>query len=153
VAGWSIRALDESLIDGVSAIEEASFRQPWRRMSFVNELSCRQALNVAVVEPHGGPIIAYACLRLNPQESHLLKIAVAPACRRRGLASWLLKRCSHLAQRQNARTMYLEVRRSNRAARNLYVKLGFKTIGTRAKYYTDTGEDALLMMKRLKEAQ
>ncbi len=45
----------------------------------------------------------------------------------------------------------LEVRVSNLGARTLYEKLGFRTIHTRRKYYSDTGEDAYVMMYDLKK--
>ena len=41
--------------------------------------------------------------------------------------------------------MTLEVRTSNHAARNLYLKYGFKERGVRKAYYSDNGEDALIM--------
>ncbi|MGD8337188.1 MAG: ribosomal protein S18-alanine N-acetyltransferase [Desulfobacterales bacterium] len=151
--GWSIVTLDESHIDGIIAIEKTSFQQPWQRISFLDELSCRDALDVVVLDPLGGQIFAYAFLRMTLDEIHLLKIAVAPRWRRRGIATWLLGFCFGLAQRRNARKVYLEVRRSNVSAIDLYDKVGFQIIGTRPKYYTDTGEDALIMMKSLEEAQ
>ena len=151
--GWSIVTLDESHIDGIIAIEKTSFQQPWQRISFLNELSCRDALDVVVLDPLGGQILAYACLRLTLDEIHLLKIAVAPRWRRRGIAAWLLDFCFGLARRRDAREVYLEVRRSNVSAIGLYDKVGFQIIGTRPKYYMDTGEDALIMMKSLEEAQ
>ena len=151
--GWSIVTLDESHIDGIIAIEKTSFQQPWQRISFLNELSCRDALDVVVLDPHGRQILAYACLRLTLDETHLLKIAVAPRWRRRGIATWLLDFCFGLARHRDARKVYLEVRRSNVSAIDLYDKAGFQIIGTRPKYYTDTGEDALIMMKSLEEAQ
>jgi ribosomal-protein-alanine N-acetyltransferase len=153
VPGWSIVTLDESHIDGIIAIEKTSFQQPWQRISFLDELSCRDALDVVVLDPLGGQIFAYAFLRMTLDEIHLLKIAVAPRWRRRGIATWLLGFCFGLAQRRNARKVYLEVRRSNVSAIDLYDKVGFQIIGTRPKYYTDTGEDALIMMKSLEEAQ
>ena len=150
---WSIVTLDESHIDGIIAIENISFQQPWQRISFLDELTCRDALDVVVLDSLGGRILAYACLRLTLDEIHLLKIAVAPRWRRRGIATWLLDYCFGFAQRRNARKVYLEVRRSNGSAINLYSKIGFQIIDTRPKYYTDTNEDALIMMKSLKEAQ
>jgi len=153
VPGWSIVTLDESHIDGIIAIEKTSFQQPWQRISFLNELSCRDALDVVVLDPLGGQILAYACLRLTLDEIHLLKIAVAPRWRRRGIATWLLDFCFGLARRGDARKVYLEVRRSNVSAIDLYDKVGFQIIGTRPEYYLDTGEDALIMMKSLEEAQ
>jgi ribosomal-protein-alanine N-acetyltransferase len=153
VPRWSIVSLDKSYIDGIIAIERKSFQQPWQRISFLDELSCRDALDVVVLDPLGGQILAYACMRLTLDEIHLLKIAVAPRWRRRGIATWLLDYCFELAQRRNARKAYLEVRRSNGSAMDFYIKIGFRIIGTRPKYYTDTGEDALIMMKSLEEAQ
>jgi len=39
----------------------------------------------------------------------------------------------------------LEVRESNQAARHLYGKYGLEVTGRRRAYYTDNGEDALIM--------
>jgi ribosomal-protein-alanine N-acetyltransferase len=41
--------------------------------------------------------------------------------------------------------MTLEVRLSNRPARELYGRFGFKPVGVRPRYYSDNGEDALIM--------
>jgi ribosomal-protein-alanine N-acetyltransferase len=80
---------------------------------------------------------------------HILKVAVTPALRGQGIASWLLERCFKLSVEHGARSAHLEVRPSNRPAVGLYRKLGFEVIGKRPKYYSDTKEDALLMMKIL----
>jgi ribosomal-protein-alanine N-acetyltransferase len=45
----------------------------------------------------------------------------------------------------------LEVRRSNVAAQALYQGLGYERAGVRKKYYTDEGEDAIVMLRTLKE--
>ncbi len=39
----------------------------------------------------------------------------------------------------------LEVRVSNIAAQRMYTKLGFLPRGVRRRYYSDTGEDAIIM--------
>ncbi|MEA2611822.1 MAG: [ribosomal protein S18]-alanine N-acetyltransferase, partial [Chloroflexota bacterium] len=39
----------------------------------------------------------------------------------------------------------LEVRLSNLPARRLYEKFGFRPVGLRPRYYSDNGEDALIM--------
>jgi ribosomal-protein-alanine N-acetyltransferase len=44
-----------------------------------------------------------------------------------------------------ARNATLEVRLSNVAARRLYERFGFRPVGVRPRYYTDNGEDALIM--------
>ena len=51
------------------------------------------------------------------------------------------------AVKENIHSLTLEVRVNNIAAINLYKKLGFQEAGIRKGYYTDTGEDALIMWK------
>ena len=46
----------------------------------------------------------------------------------------------------------LEVRESNRAARRLYEGFGMQTVGRRVAYYSDTGEDALILTVALDPA-
>ena len=50
-----------------------------------------------------------------------------------------------LALDLNARVMTLEVRLSNGPARALYQQFGFRPVGVRPRYYSDNGEDALIM--------
>jgi [ribosomal protein S18]-alanine N-acetyltransferase len=50
-----------------------------------------------------------------------------------------------VALARQAREATLEVRLSNAAARGLYEKYGFRPVGLRPRYYTDNGEDALIM--------
>jgi len=49
----------------------------------------------------------------------------------------------------SVRSMYLEVRRSNRGAVELYKKMSFEVIGNRKDYYDDPIEDALIMTRRV----
>ena len=94
---------------------------------------------------------AYICLRLLVDEVHIMKLAVAPALRRQGLATFLVKRALAEARRQGGIRALLEVRPSNTAAIGLYTNLGFRKIGARQRYYGPAGEDALVMAKNLKE--
>ena len=138
----------------ILAIEQRSFRWPWGRLSFEGELSCRSACNLIVKSSDNGAdaqIIAYAFLRLAADELHILKIAVTPAWRRRGIATRLTERCLKMGAERGATSAHLEVRPSNTPAVGLYQKLGFEVIGRRHNYYTDSKEDALVMMKHLKE--
>jgi ribosomal-protein-alanine N-acetyltransferase len=148
----TIRRTDE--LEPILAIEQHSFSWPWGRLSFEGELSCRNACNLIVKSTEIGTyhqVIAYAFLRLAADELHILKIAVTAAWRRRGIATRLTKQCLKMGQAQGASLAHLEVRPSNTPAIGLYQKLGFKVIGYRHNYYTDSKEDALVMMKNLKE--
>jgi [ribosomal protein S18]-alanine N-acetyltransferase len=138
----------------ILAIEERSFRWPWGRLSFEGELTCRNASNLIVKSSENGvgeQVIAYAFLRLAADELHILKIAVAPAWRGKGIGTRLAERCLQMGAERGATSAHLEVRPSNTPAVGLYQKLGFDVIGRRHNYYTDSKEDALVMMKNLKE--
>ena len=141
-------------LEPILAIEKRSFRWPWGRLSFEGELSCQNACNYIVKSSASGAgeqVVAYVFFRLAADELHLIKIAVTPAWRGHGIATRLLERCFAIYAKQGATSVHLEVRPSNTPAIELYLKLGFEVIGRRHKYYADTKEDALLMMKNLKE--
>ena len=141
-------------LEPILAIEQRSFRWPWGRLSFEGELSCQNACNYVVKSGANGTgeqVIAYAFFRRAADELHLLKIAVSPTWRGHGIATRLLERCFAIGAYQGATSVHLEVRPSNTPAIELYLKLGFEVIGRRHKYYAETKEDAVLMMKNLKE--
>ena len=78
-------------------------------------------------------------------EAHISTLAVEPRCRRRGIGELLLVGLIDWACEVGAAFMTLEVRPSNPAAQSLYRKYGFQVVGLRKGYYSDNGEDALIM--------
>ena len=78
-------------------------------------------------------------------EAHIVTVAVEEAARRRGIGEMLVARAIELARERGAETVTLEVRVSNTGAQALYEKYGFARAGIRKRYYTDNGEDALIM--------
>ena len=80
--------------------------------------------------------------------AHITTIGVAPEHRRRGLAIRLLDHAEEALRRRKIYTVFLEVRVSNLAARNLYNRYGYLVTQRVAKYYTN-GEDCYLMVKSL----
>jgi ribosomal-protein-alanine N-acetyltransferase len=70
---------------------------------------------------------------------------VATAHRGHGVGELLLNTLIDHAYELQAQTITLEVRVSNTVAQKLYLKYGFQPAGTRPRYYTDNGEDALIM--------
>jgi ribosomal-protein-alanine N-acetyltransferase len=74
-------------------------------------------------------------------ETELLNLAVAPECRRRGVARKLVE--SLLAE--SSGVVYLEVRESNRAARQFYHHMGFQEVSSRSGYYRAPPEAAIVM--------
>ena len=93
----------------------------------------------------GDFIFGFAGLWFMADEAHLANIAVRVACRQRGIGEQLLISVIKLSVERKASFITLEVRVSNKAAQNLYSKYGFQDVGVRRGYYTDNGEDAMIM--------
>lgn len=151
---WDLIALAEPDTDQILDIEQRSFKRPWHRDSFLYELTMADSFNYGVKiknSPAVEPIVAYICYRVFDAEMHLLKIAVSPEWRSRGMGQWLLVTCMEKEKENGTIRILLEVRRSNRPAIAMYDKMGFCVIGKRRNYYPDTHEDALVMTKNLVE--
>jgi [ribosomal protein S18]-alanine N-acetyltransferase len=142
-------------IESISAIEAASFTQPWQPLAIMGELtvadSWHQVARVVAADKKQITVAGYILVRFLTDEMHIMKLAVDPRWRKHGTATALLEAAQQEAVRRQAALMLLEVRPSNRAAIGFYRKAGFQTIGIRPNYYPKTGEDALVMSKRLKE--
>ena len=141
-------------IDQVLSIEETVFPKPWIHASYENELARKDACCV-IVRPgkykKKYPVIAYCTFRLFEDQMHLFKIAVDKTWQTKGIATWLLRECLKIAVKNGANMAYLEVRTSNTKAIRLYQKLGFECVGKRPNYYSETNEDALIMLNNLTE--
>ncbi len=90
-------------------------------------------------------IVGYAGIWVMTDEAHITTIASHPDVRGMGVGELLLVALIHRAIEIGARWMTLEVRASNAVAQNLYRKYTFKEMGVRRRYYSDNGEDALVM--------
>ena len=131
-------------VPDVHRIEAASFPMPWPDYAFRQELQTNRLAHYLIVRS-GDETVAYGGLWLLVDEAHITTFAVLPEWRRRGIGGRLMVALMDLALRLNARVMTLEVRLSNRPARALYASFGFKPVGVRPRYYSDNGEDALIM--------
>lgn len=92
-----------------------------------------------------GYVVGIAGFWIMVDEAHITTIAVRKAYQRQGIGEQLLISVIEMAARLSAKVVTLEVRISNIPAQMLYEKYGFQRVGLRRAYYTDNGEDALLM--------
>jgi ribosomal-protein-alanine N-acetyltransferase len=90
-------------------------------------------------------IVGYASIWMMVDESHLTSIAVRKGHQHQGIGEMLLTAIIKLSLQMKAQVVTLEVRASNHSAQALYAKYGFKNVGIRRRYYTDNGEDAVIM--------
>ena len=138
-----IRILCESDLAQVAEIERLCFGEPWSEKSL--ELLLRDA-NFGLVALCDGRVAAYVGVISVAPEGEITNVATHPDFRRRGLASALLEALKKEAAERGIESIFLEVRRSNTAARELYQKQGFEVIGERKGFYSNPKEDAILMV-------
>jgi ribosomal-protein-alanine N-acetyltransferase len=131
-------------LDAVHAIERASFAVPWPDDAYRNEIRTNR-LATYVVARLGEDVVGFAGLWVMVDEAHVTTFAVDPRWRRRGIGERMLLALLDIAVARQAREATLEVRLSNLPARKLYEKHGFRPVGIRVRYYSDNGEDALIM--------
>jgi len=139
-----IRRATTGDISGIMEIEEASFTTPWPREVMVNEITANPFSKV-MVATHGKKVVSFTICWVINRERHLQNIATAPAWRSRGVARMMMDHLLEEAQRNTPSVIMLEVRELNQEARALYLSLGFAQTGRRKSYYSDTGEDAVIM--------
>jgi ribosomal-protein-alanine N-acetyltransferase len=138
-----IRPLTYSDLPRVVAIERRAFPTPWSLSMFVLELS--KTDGVCLGARLDGKLTGFLICARYDEAFHLMNIAVDPDHRReglgRGLIDALIERVGEDAN------ITLEVRVSNSPAIALYESYGFRGVGTRRRYYSDTGEDAIIMWR------
>jgi len=134
-------------LEEVLSVEQSSFQSPWTRNMFIQELSSPIARNLTLWVTTGKSrvLAGYMIFWIVAKEVHLQKIAIRPEFRRRNVATCLMRALMHSAREEQCRTVFLEVRRSNAAAIKLYEKFGLNIKGVRPSYYSEQGEDALIM--------
>jgi ribosomal-protein-alanine N-acetyltransferase len=138
-------------------IETESFPSPWSGEMFEMELERRRGLFLVAEETPGGcsgvryvgAVAGFICSWVVEDECHIFKVAVRRECRRRGIGSLLLEGLTQAAVAQGVDKFWLEVRRSNGPAVSFYRRRGYQEMGLRKGYYSDTGEDAVVMARFL----
>ena len=142
----TVRAMTKSDVKPVYEIETLSFRTPWSYRSLMGELKNRVA-HYTVLEKDE-EIIGYCGMWVLFEEAHITNIAIHPEHRGNGYGKQLLQASMRVATSFGAEMMTLEVREHNTVAQRMYDEMDFSQQGRRKRYYTDTGEDALLLWNR-----
>ncbi|TAK46658.1 MAG: ribosomal-protein-alanine N-acetyltransferase [Xanthobacteraceae bacterium] len=116
-----------------AVLHAASFARGWSEQEFEQLLIERNALAHRV--RLGRSIVGFIVSRCAGDEAEILSVAVAARHRGRGLAGRLLR--THLGELAGigVRAVFLEVEETNRVARQLYARGGFRDVGRRANYY------------------
>jgi [ribosomal protein S18]-alanine N-acetyltransferase len=132
-------------LDGVLAIEDASFNNPTARAWYEAELARPDVCKVFVIRTPQRSVAGFAAFWKVLDEMHINNLAIHPDLRERGLGRRLLAGVLAAAYGMGVRRATLEVRRSNLAAQRLYAAAGFRVVGVREGYYAQPVEDALVL--------
>jgi len=139
-----IAPMRERDLEEMMAVENAIYTHPWTRGNFTDSLRAGYQCRVLRLGPE---LLGYFVLMVAAGEAHLLNLSVAVLHQRTGHGSALLREAACLARSLGARSLFLEVRPSNRAAQALYTRFGFRRIAVRRGYYPAhaSREDALVL--------
>ena len=144
----ALRAMQLGDLDAIVAIEQQAYAFPWSRGNFIDSLAA--GYEAWVLVDQGGfdaPVLGYYLAMKGVDEMHLLNITVAPSVQGQGLARRLLNALCQRTRELQCSQFWLEVRRSNEHARQVYLHWGFAEVGLRRGYYPAGAqrEDAVLM--------
>ena len=140
----AVRAMRMGDIPAVHEIERASFSEPWPEHALRQELNGNRLARYLVAE-RDRRIVGYAGVWMMVDDAHITTFGVLPDARRTGVGRRMLVAVADMALELGAVRLTLEVRPSNGPARQLYGRFGFVEAGRRPRYYSDDGEDALIM--------
>jgi ribosomal-protein-alanine N-acetyltransferase len=155
----ALELMREADIGTVQEIEREIFSTPWPRNAYYRELASRSSAHYVVLRQEGtvempagnhaadfdAGIIGYGGMWRMYDEAHVTTIGVRRDLQHRGHGRVLFAGLVQAAYDMGAKWVTLEVRTSNENAMRMYEGFGFKVIGRRKGYYTDNGEDAIVM--------
>lgn len=139
-----IAPMERYHLRSVTRVDALVYTRPWSLAMFRQELEKRDSRRYVVAEIDDVHV-GHAGLLTMAGEGHVTTVAVDPARQRRGIGTWLMLDLHRHAIARGIDAMTLEVRVSNAAAIALYRRFGYAPAGVRKNYYSDEGEDGLIM--------
>ena len=154
----SLDLMREGDVATVQEIERDIFATPWPRNAYYRELASRSSAHYVVLRQEGvdaparfhtnemdASIVGYGGMWRMYDEAHVTTIGVRRDLHHLGYGRILFAGLIQAAYDMGAKWITLEVRTTNENAMKMYEGFGFKVIGRRKGYYTDNGEDAIVM--------
>lgn len=143
-----LRTLFPNDLNDMMVVEQSVHVAPWTRETF---LTCFQTGCVGWAFEVDKKVVGFVLIAMHVGECHILNICLSHAHQRKGFGKQLLDQVLQHAKQKNLGIVYLEVRRSNSRAINLYKKAGFILVGERKGYYPapDGAEDALIFARSM----
>ena len=137
----NIRVMKREDITTIMILEEELFSTAWKEEMFIEEINNHYAYVLEIKDK----IIGYICGWKLLDEFNITNIAVDENFQRKGFGKTLVQSIMSKLLSEKCFKFFLEVRKSNLAAKMLYEKMGFTKIGSRKDYYHSPEEDALVL--------
>ena len=142
-----IKEMQLEYVSQVHEIEKESFFENiWTPKAFIECMERKEILFYVIKLKD--EIAGYIIIQLTKPEASILNLAIKKEYRRKGYASKLINYVTEKLKNDGYFCSFLEVRKTNISARNLYIKAGFQFLNVRKKYYKN-GEDAIVLIKYL----
>ncbi len=155
----ALELMREADVNTVQEIEREIFATPWPRNAYYRELASRASAHYVILRHEGlaempsrfrlpdldPTIVGYGGMWRMYDEAHVTTIGVRRDLQHQGYGRILFAGLVQASYDMGAKWITLEVRTSNDNAMRMYEGFGFKVIGRRKGYYTDNGEDAIVM--------
>ena len=132
----------------VLAIEEEVLPNHWTEKDFRYELIKNPYAKLYVLRA-AGEIVGYCDIWIIFERLEIASIAVAKKHQGKGFGKQIMEHIEDVGNQYGCEFAFLEVRKSNVAARNLYKKCGYTKLRIKRDYYQDNHEDAYELMKGL----
>ena len=146
--GVHIRWMIRRDMPEVLAIERQSFEWPWREDDFI--LRTRNCNCIGMVAEVQNEVVAgYVVYLFGKDHLELVNLAVHPAHRRHGIGKAILDKLKSKLSRERRTHILGLVRDSNLPAQLFFRSQGFVAEAVRCGEYTETTEDAYLMVHRI----
>ena len=142
--------LSREHVDDLAGLEKLCFTLPWDETQFSRLMTGEHFKVLGIMDC--GELKGYLSFLHVRDQAEIMNLAVHPGKRQKGLGKKLMKALLDYCRIHGVQWISLEVRMSNVPAISLYQGFGFKEVGRREKYYTDTGEDALVLQLELADA-
>ncbi len=144
----SITKADVSHLEQIEAIEKTLEHRNLSYDSIKKDLESENTYYLVAIDNIENKAVGYIGCELLVDHADITAVATDKNHLKQGIASSLLNTLEKHLQEKQIESIFLEVRTSNIPAINLYTKLNYSKISTRAKYY-DNLEDANIMKKDL----
>lgn len=154
---WQLRRATADDLDAIMAIETSTFpTDAWSSGTMSSELESEHGFYVVaeeVASPHR--VVGYGGVSAprGATDADIQTIAVDDSVRRRGIGRTIMLTLLAEAARRGAERVFLEVRADNPSATQLYMSLGFESVGRRPRYYQPDGVDAVVMRRTTPQAR